>query len=413
MLGCRHMTSARENATVVVDAPKPTPPTRPSIDQQALTKARQDRMRCAIGELGVDALVLLTPDAVHYATGYRSVGASLYATHRMAAVLTVDDCWLVCPAGDAAAAADSGLPAERIVPFGTFFFESVEGSHFSDNVGRHPHLDAAIQYVVGVVGAGAMYWGVDRLSAHHEFGDRVTLVDATEAVARTRIEKQPAEVEILRYAALLTEAAMASAVAAAGAGITEKELADHIAGVMVAGGGEPRFVVAGTGPRSALSDSFASERIWHPGEILRFDAGCVVDGYWSDLGRTIVLDNPSQVQLARYEAILAGQEAAFEVTKAGATGRSLFESALRSVNDHGLPYRRHHCGHGIGLSIYEEPTVTPAGGAPIPADSTLCIETPYYELGWGGMMVEDTVVVTGSGYQRLNESDRRLWVARP
>lgn len=408
------MTALPQHASIAVDAPTPTLPTRPVVDQQALATARRDRLRRVIDEIGVHALVLLTPDAVQYATGYRSVGAGLYATHRMAAVLTADDCWLVCPAGDAGAAVDAGLPIERIVPFGTFFFESVDRSPLSENVGRHPHLEAAVRYVVGAVGSagsGAMRWGVDGLSTSHEFGDRVSLVDATDAVARARREKLPAEVDLLRYAALLTEAAMASAVAAAGAGMTEKEIADHVAGVMVAGGGEPRFVVSGTGTRSALSDSFASERTWQPGEILRFDAGCVVDGYWSDLGRTVVLDTPSQVQLVRYEAILAGQEAAFELTRSGATGRSLFEAAVRTVNARGLPYRRHHCGHGIGLSIYERPSVSPAGDAPIPTGSTLCIETPYYELGWGGMMVEDTVLVTESGYERLNETDRRLWVA--
>ncbi|MFI7066761.1 M24 family metallopeptidase [Kribbella sp. NPDC050124] len=406
-------TSASTTTGTAVDAPRAIMPDRPEVDMPALASARQTRLRTVVDDLDLDALVMLTAAGVQYASGYRSVGADLYASHQMAAVLTRDDCWLICPAGDSAAAADAGIRLDRIVPFGTFFFESVDESPLSTDVGRHPTLDAALRFVVGAIGSRDMRWGVEGLAPGHAVGDRVTLVDATAAIGRICARKLPGEVELIRYAARLTEAAMASAVEAATEGATEKEVADHVAAGMVAGGGSPRFIVAGTGPRSALSDSFATRRSWQRGEVLRLDAGCVVDGYWSDLGRTVVLGEPSQVQLVRYEALLAGQDAAFEALRPGVTGRELFEAAVRTVNGHGLPYRRQHCGHGIGLEIYEAPMVSPAGDTAIDVGTTLCIETPYYELGWAGMMVEDTVLVTDAGFQRLNLTDRRLWVALP
>ena len=401
--------SSRTEVTVTVAAPAPVVPRRPVVDQTALAEARRAQLRAELVASEYDVLVLLERESVHYATGYRSVGADLYGTHRMAALLTADDCWLVCPTADAPAAMDVGFPLERIVPFGTFFFESVTDSPLSLTVGRHPSLESALRVVVGTLGARLSY-GVESPVEGFALGDGVRLSDATAHVRRARASKLPAEVEILRYAAQLAEAGVATAVAAAGSGATEKEIAGQVAAVMVAGGGTPRFVVVGSGERSALSDSFASDRAWGRGEVLRFDTGCVVDGYWSDIGRTAVLGEPSHVQTVRYSALLAGQEASFELARPGVTGRELFEAAVRTVNGHGLPYRRQHCGHGIGLSIYEAPAVSPAGDTAIEAGTTMCLETPFYELGWAGMMVEDTVVITPGGYERLTCTDRGLWV---
>jgi Xaa-Pro dipeptidase len=82
------------------------------------------------------------------------------------------------------------------------------------------------------------------------------------------------------------------------------------------------------------------------------------------------------------------------------------------VRAHGLPtYRRHHTGHAIGLEPYEPPTVAPGFTDPIEAGQTFCLETPYYELGWGGAMVEDAIVVTKDGCRVLNETPRTLWRA--
>jgi Xaa-Pro aminopeptidase len=73
-------------------------------------------------------------------------------------------------------------------------------------------------------------------------------------------------------------------------------------------------------------------------------------------------------------------------------------------------YRRQHCGHGIGLSIYEPPVIAPDVDAALEDGMTFCFETPYYELGWGGMMVEDTVVITEDGIEMLCSGRRDLLV---
>ena len=173
-------------------------------------------------------------------------------------------------------------------------------------------------------------------------------------------------------------------------------------------GGECQRAAARLG---ALADARPTDNALAPGQLLRFDVGCVYNGYWSDVGRTAVRGEPDELQERRYTAILAGEERQLEMLRPGVHARELFDAAVEVVEEAGLtPYRRHHCGHGIGMEIYEPPIVAPGWDETLDADMTFCLETPFYELGWGGMMVEDTVVVTENGHERLTLSDRDLRV---
>jgi Xaa-Pro aminopeptidase len=393
----------------VVALPSVVVPDAPDVELSRLATARLTRLRSELAHSPYDALLLTTPESVQYATGYRSVGADLYRTHRMAALVTPDDLWLVAPTADAAPAADEGVPLDRIIPFGRFFFESIDHSSLSLNAGEIPNFGMALQTAFRSAG-GIRRCGVEDLGADVSLELDITAGDATGLVMRARSIKLPDEVKLLRYAAQLAESAVATAVADASDGITEKELARAVATTMVAGGASPRFIVAAAGHRSALADCFASDRPWRRGEVVRFDTGCLYNGYWSDIGRTVVMGEPTAVQATRYDALLAGQQAQFELARPGVAAKELFDAAVQTVNAQGLPYRRQHCGHGIGLSIYESPIVSPGVDEPLSEGMTLCLETPYYELGWGGMMVEDTVLVTAQGMERLTATDRGLWM---
>jgi Xaa-Pro aminopeptidase len=169
--------------------------------------------------------------------------------------------------------------------------------------------------------------------------------------------------------------------------------------------------VVTSGPRSALADAFATDRALALGELLRFDIGCLLDGYWSDIGRTAVVGPPDELQRRRYDAIFAGEQTQIDSVKPGMAAGEVFDLAMDEVRAHGIPgYRRQHCGHGIGAEVYENPIITAGVATPLEVGMTFCFETPYYELGWGGMMVEDTLVITETGCTLLTESDRSLRV---
>ncbi|SDT69636.1 Xaa-Pro peptidase family protein [Jiangella sp. DSM 45060] len=385
-------------------------PTKPTIDTAALARDRLARLRAGLADQPYDAVVLTEPESVLYATGYRSMPGQVFRTHRMAALVTATDLWLVAPAADVPAGA-TVLPVDRISPFGRFYVESAAPDPVTEVADRHDGLAQALAAAAATLPSSARLAvetrdvPADVLAA---CGDVVE--DGAGLLFAARSRKLPAEVELLAYAAQLAEAGIDAALAAAGPGTTEAELAAVVAGTMVAGGGDPRFVVALTGDRSALADAVPSGRAWKPGEIARFDVGCVVDGYWSDIGRTAVLGEPSARQRDVYAAVKAGEDEQLAAARPGLPASTLFGIGLDAVA-RGVPrYRRQHCGHGIGLSIYEPPIVAPGVGTELAEGMTFCFETPYYELGWGGMMVEDAVVVTAGGVDRLTRSGRDLRV---
>ncbi len=388
-------------------------PQAPSVDHAELATSRLARLRDELGTAPFDAVVLTAPESIDYATGYRSVGAGLFRGHSMAAIITTEDCWLVAPAGDSAPAAEVGVQPERIVPFGRFFFESTEISPLQSMSDRHTDVATAVQTALREV-AGP------RIALERAPGSSVPSVvesmhpeapDATEWMAGVRGCKLPGEVALLRYAAQLAESGIATALEHARPGITEAELASHVAATMVAGGADPRFVVATVGERTALADTYPTERPWRPGELARFDVGCVYRGYWSDMARTAVLGEPDRRMSTRYAALLAGEEQQLALARPGISAGELFDTAVDVVERSGpRPYRRHHCGHGIGLAVYEPPIIAPGVRTALREGMTFCFETPHYELGWGGMMVEDTVVVTASGVDLLTVSPRELMV---
>ncbi len=383
-----------------------------------LRAARLARLRAALSDAPFDALLATTPETVSYATGYRSVSGALFRAHRLAALVTAEAVILVAPAADAGPAVDAGLAPDRIVPFGRFYFESAHNSPLSDYADRHAGLPEAVTAAlhrretrverIGVEGEGAdgaLFAAVDAAVGEER------RVDASAWVQALRGAKLPPEVDRLRTAARLAEQGVEHALAQARPGSTERDLATVVARTMVEGGAEARFVVVTAGERSALADAFPTDNAWKPGQLLRFDVGCTYDGYWSDMARTAVLGEPDPLQAARYDALLAGQDAQLTAARAGVSAAALFDVAVATVEERGLaPYRRHHCGHGIGLAVYEQPIVAPGSDVPVAPRATLCLETPYYELGWGGMMVEDTVVVTENGYEPLTTTDRGLRV---
>nr|WP_247880303.1 M24 family metallopeptidase [Brucella pituitosa] len=194
-------------------------------------------------------------------------------------------------------------------------------------------------------------------------------------------------------------------------GITERELAAEITRCIVAGGGVPRFVSVTSGERSALADAYPTNRKILAGDILRIDAGCTVDGYWSDIGRTFVFGEPDGRQRRIYEALHAGLEAELSAVRAGIPAEDLFATAVESVRSSGIThYRRQHCGHGIGLRSYDNPTIRPGEATPLLEGMCLCLETPYYEIGVDGMMIEDMIRVTETGYEPLTTISRELVV---
>jgi Xaa-Pro aminopeptidase len=376
-----------------------------------LHRALRARVVRAIADADFDCLLLSQPENIGYVTGYRSMSETMKRQATMIVALdAAGQLHIVGPAADSGPLFhDAVIDAEYFVPYGRFYFESAGDAPASRTADVHQTLRDAAATLLARLGPVTLGLDADAAALLSGLVDATSVQDASIWMVDQRARKTATEIERLERAALVTEDAIESCVPCIVPGVTERQLARRIAGHISAAGGVPKFIVVTAGPRSALSDVAASDRAIERGDLVRFDIGCVVDDYWADIGRTMVIGPPDDLQRRRYDAILAGEQAQLDAAKPGMTAHELFHLAVDRVRDEGIAaYRRHHCGHAIGTEVYERPVIAPNWHTPLEEGMTFCFETPFYEIGWGGMMVEDTVVITADGCRRLNRSDRTL-----
>lgn len=352
-----------------------------------------------------------------YLSGYVSMTHDLAPAYRSAVLASRDQVSLVVSAADAGPAHAFFSDPSQLYRYGEFYFETNDDV-FSE-FGKDPYADfqQALAEAIRAKRSEDGLVGVDRSNDDMAWvlcceilGDN-RVRDITTDLARARATKTEGEIARLRKASEVVEQGFRTVAEIARTGITERELAAEITRCIVAGGGVPRFVSVTSGERSALADAYPTNRKILAGDILRIDAGCTVDGYWSDIGRTFVFGEPDSRQFRIYEALYAGLEAELSAVRAGLPAEDLFAIAVETVQSSGIPhYRRQHCGHGIGLRSYDNPTIRPGEATPLLEGMCLCLETPYYEIGVDGMMIEDMIRVTETGYEPLTTISRELVV---
>ena len=382
---------------------------------QLAARAREKVFR----EAGEDVGVILSSNAANkgYLSGYFSVLHDLNPRYRCAVLAQRQRASLVVGAADAGPALETLGDEGLLFRYGVFFFESEPGIGPSgyDRPGASSFEEAFAAAAAAIVN-GREVVGVDRSNddllwdlSRQRFGE-ARVKDVTDAIARARKIKFPGEIERLTVATRLVEAGLAAVASQARVGMTEWEIAAMMTAAMNKGGGVPRLVSVTSGPRSALADCYPSHRRVDAGDLLRIDAGCVVEGYTSDMARTFVFGEPDGRQAAAYRAIHVGLEEELNHVRAGLGVADLFEETVKVVRQNGIPtYQRQHVGHGLGLAGgYDFPVIAPATRGVFETGMCLCLETPYYVLGWGGMMIEDTIIVTDDGYEPITTTSRDL-----
>ncbi|HET7716908.1 MAG TPA: Xaa-Pro peptidase family protein [Bauldia sp.] len=380
--------------------------------------ARAAAVRERFFRIAAEIDLVVTTNTVHvgYLTGYRSILLDADRYYRMAAVVTRDKVILVTGGSDAAAALEVlGDPAS-IYRYGEFYVAAhAPGTGYEAMPPAAPSFEEALGKALRSVLVASMRVGVD--CPDPAIRDLVGTVSgsttsATPLLVESRSVKLPAEIELLRFASQVAESGMQKAFAAAGVGVSELELATIITSTIIAHGGIPRFTVVTSGERTALVDAYATHRKLKAGDLLRIDVGCTFGGYWADNARTAVIGEPSALQATRYRALQAGEQAQLDAVRPGVTADHLYRLGVDVTRENGFPaFNRNHCGHGIGVVAHEYPSLNAAhAGVAIEQGMVLCVETPYYETGWGGMMVEDTVLVTETGCTPFTVADRTLRV---
>ncbi|KAB2951666.1 aminopeptidase P family protein [Heliorestis acidaminivorans] len=168
------------------------------------------------------------------------------------------------------------------------------------------------------------------------------------------------------------------------------------------------FIVA-SGERSALPHGVATDKALQEGEFVTIDFGCRLDGYCSDTTRTFFLGKPTEEHQKVYRTVLQAQQEALEVLGPGKIGSDLDQVAREIIEKAGYgSYFGHGLGHGVGLVVHEKPQLSPSSDDILQVGQVVTVEPGIYIPQWGGVRIEDMVIITDSGCRNLTKAPKEL-----
>lgn len=349
---------------------------------------RQDALRRRLTELGLDALLVSHPPNVRYLTGFSGSSGLLLVTHDRTLLITD------MRYADQAPVETAGA-AEVLV----------ELSNIWERLRRV--LESRGRTRLGFERERITVRDAERL-ARFEAADPVGTADLVDAL---RLVKDEGEVEAIRRAADLAQAALASLLPTIRAGQTEREIAARLEHALRDRGSEwhPFQTIVASGPRSALPHARASERSVARGELLLIDFGAQLDGYCSDITRTMIVGEADGRQREIYEVVRVAQRTAREGIWGGMSGREADALARDVIEAAGFGESfGHSLGHGVGLEVHEGPRLAKLADEALPVGAVVTVEPGIYLQGWGGVRLEDDVHLTGDGPRCLTDGRTEL-----
>jgi Xaa-Pro aminopeptidase len=225
------------------------------------------------------------------------------------------------------------------------------------------------------------------------------------------MEKDPGEIEKIRQAVNLGSRACEETLKLLRPGMTELEVAAEIEYRMRRYGGErPSFeTIVASGPRAALPHARATERRIRPKEFILLDLGVILNGYASDMTRTVFLGKAPAKAARMYRAVLQSLEEAEDAVAAGNPSGDVDAAARRVLKRYGYErYFTHSTGHGLGREVHELPRVSRGQTAPLLENAVITVEPGVYLEGYGGVRIEDVVVVRKGAGEVLTPTSREL-----
>ena len=271
------------------------------------------------------------------------------------------------------------------------------------------------------IGTKALSFESVRLSVHHyrkisdaiaNAGLEVTLKPVEDLVEQLRIKKAETEIATLRSALSLAETAFSECVEKIKPGMTEKELAWIMEKGMRETGAEGLSfpTIVASGPNSALPHAIPGDRRINTGEPILFDWGARLDGYCSDISRTVVIGEPDDTFKKVFRTVLDAQRRAIDSIKAGVSSRAVDSIARNHIEKQGFGGKfGHGLGHGTGLAIHEAPRLSPLKDTVLEAGMVTTVEPGIYLDDWGGVRLENMVVVREDGAEVLNRLDPAVY----
>lgn len=356
-----------------------------------MSTSRLAKLRAAMAQRRVDGILICKPENRVYLSGFTGSAG-----------------WLVITANEAYLLTDFRYTEQATAQAPAFTVVKPEGS-------AHAKIaELCTQHGVKLLGFEGDYITMDDYGQYQSALTGVELLSITGMVEGLRMIKDAEEIEIMSRAAAITDEVWRQILPSVKAGAVERDLAVEMEYLMkkLGGDGVAFETICASGVRSSLPHGRASEKVIEQGDLVTFDFGAAYGGYCSDMTRTVMVGEPTAQQREIYEIVLEAQLRGVAACKPGMTDKELDAVCRDYIVSKGYGDKfGHGTGHGVGRYIHEGPRVGPLGkGVVLEPGMVVTIEPGIYLPGWGGVRIEDTVLVTEDGCRRLTNSPKDLLV---
>ncbi len=400
----------------------------------------QPRAERIMARDGIDAIVATSPDNVMYATDYECIthwANKGFQVYSLFAAAHSPQASLIAPSLELEAIVDGDAWVEDIYIFSPFK-RGPAGGRKMDRVGsegkalleRAHTVRRAVDGLIAAIEARGLEKGriaVDEIGMSPSFFSELKrsfpnadFVPGNSVWWEIRMVKTPEEIHRLREASRITEEAINQAYRLVQPGAKESDIVHDYHCRIVDQDARPSFMILGSGSRTSYPHILKSDKIIESNNIVRYDIGCTYGYYHSDTAHAVVVGTPTEEQQRIWDALSEGVENAIALIKPGADVREIYRAAMQPGQTAGLvDFDRFHCGHGIGISVYDPPIVTladasksaflmPSVEGGLEPGMSLNIEVGYYMQGVQGFLCEDTMIVTETGHERLTHNSKAL-----
>lgn len=379
-------------------------------------------------EHGVDTIIASSVENVYYISDYWCIGKSLSCGTQTYAILPIEgEPTIVAPLNEADLIVDSETWIKNHMFYGKPMVELSEVGETTEQTDSlfkmygeaKPEANGGLALIRALEENGLMK-GTIALdssglvpSVYEYLGTKISgdkVVDGAGVLRETRLVKTSPEVELIQRATAITEKSMEDALEIARSEITELDLARMFAYSVVYDGGQVTQNLIGFRDRSAFPNPVPSMYEAKRRDIVRMTVGCTWGHYHSNISRTAAIGPPLAKVKRRWEAVERAQDAAIDVIKPGVKVSEVYGAIEKVLSESDVKVMSPEFGHGLGVECHEMPPLTADGERELLEGMVINLDVPVLELGWGGVQLEDTVLVTGDGCMLLTNTDRTLYL---
>jgi Xaa-Pro aminopeptidase len=355
-----------------------------------MLKNRRSRLRKFFEEYSLKAVLFTDLMNIRYLCGFSGTEGAL--------LISQDNAWFLCDSRYTLQAAQE-VQAAEIRECGAIRIDMVAA--------------LANEFGLDRIGFEAAHTTVSVFRRLSEKLSGVELIELGPNLDEIRICKDEAEIELLTSVAALSSQALTAVLGNIKPGVREVDIAVALELEMRRRGADGKafdFIVA-SGERGAMPHGRASEKIIQSGELVTIDFGALKDGYHSDETVTIACGNPEKRAREIHSIVRMAHDLAIRAVRPGIICKDLDEVARSYIRHKGYgDYFGHGLGHGIGLEIHEMPALSPRSTSVLEEGMVITVEPGIYIPGFGGVRIEDTVVVTGDGCHVITGADKQLLI---